>query len=241
MTRAELDARHPELDAAAGDSMTVAGWTLISRVTGFAKVAAIGAVLGPTFFGNAYQFINSLPNFIYFGFLAGSLFSSLLVPALVQHIDTGDRAASERVAGGFLGLSLAALVIAVPVAIALGPLVLRISSGASGIGAAQEQIARLLILMVLPQLFLYGVVGAASAAMNARQRFALAAAAPAVENVATVGVLVSCALTFGVSSSIGTVPRGELVLLGLGSTGAVALHALVQWCGARHAGVTLVP
>jgi peptidoglycan biosynthesis protein MviN/MurJ (putative lipid II flippase) len=48
--------------AAAGDSITVATWTIVSRVTGVAKFACIGAVLGPTFFGNTYQFTNSLPN-----------------------------------------------------------------------------------------------------------------------------------------------------------------------------------
>ena len=84
--------------AAAGDSITVAAWTIVSRVTGVAKFACIGAVLGPTFFGNTYQFTNSLPNLVYYGFLAGSLFSSLLVPALVRHIDAGDRA---RVASGW--------------------------------------------------------------------------------------------------------------------------------------------
>ena len=54
-----------------------------------ARFAVVGAVLGPTFFGNTYQFTNSLPNLVYYGFLAGSLFSSLLVPALVRHIDAG--------------------------------------------------------------------------------------------------------------------------------------------------------
>src|SRR5437660_1471688 len=114
--------------AAAGDSITVAAWTIVSRVTGVARFAVIGAVLGPTFFGNTYQFTNSLPNLVYYGFLAGSLFSSLLVPALVGHIDAGDRRASERVAGGFLGMTLVALVVIAPIAIALGPLVLRFAT-----------------------------------------------------------------------------------------------------------------
>ena len=61
--------------SAAGDSLTVAAWTIVSRVTGLMRFAVIGAVLGPTFFGNTYQFTNSLPNLIYFGLLAGSLFS----------------------------------------------------------------------------------------------------------------------------------------------------------------------
>ena len=91
---------------AARDTMTVAIWTMVSRVTGVARVIVIGAVLGPTFFGNSYQLTNVLPNLIFYGFLAGSLLSSLLVPALVRHIDAGDgarpdgwRAASSESSG----------------------------------------------------------------------------------------------------------------------------------------------
>src|SRR5215472_8593164 len=151
-----------EAAAAAGDSITVAGWTILSRVTGVAKFACIGAVLGPTFFGNTYQFTNSLPNLVYYGFLAGSLFSSLLVPALVRHIDAGDRAAAERVAGGFLGMTLVALVALAPLAILLGPQVLAVATLAGGphaASAAQVQTGRLLIAMFTPQIFCYGVVG----------------------------------------------------------------------------------
>src|SRR2546426_8615593 len=122
--------------AAARDSTTVATWTVVSRVTGLLRFAVIGAVLGPTFFGNTYQFTNSLPNLIYYGFLAGSLFSSLLVPALVGHIDAGDRRASERVAGGFLGATLLALALITPLAIGLGPQALRLASLGGGNGAA---------------------------------------------------------------------------------------------------------
>jgi putative peptidoglycan lipid II flippase len=231
--------------AAAGDSITVAGWTIVSRVTGVAKFACIGAVLGPTFFGNTYQFTNSLPNLVYYGFLAGSLFSSLLVPALVSHIDAGDRRASQRVAGGFLGMTLVALVVIAPLAIVLGPMVLRFAaaSGTSShlVGAAQAQVGRMLIIMFVPQIFFYGVVGTATAVMNSRQRFALAAGAPAVENLGTIAVLVLTAVIYGTGSRLGNIPRGELLLLGLGSTAAVGLHAATQWWGARRAGVLLVP
>jgi putative peptidoglycan lipid II flippase len=226
-----------------GDSLTVAVWTLVSRVTGVVKIAVIGAVLGPTFFGNAYQFTNSLPNLLYFGLLAGSLFSSLLVPALVDHVDRGDHAQAARISGGFLGVTLVAMVALVPLAVALGPAALRLAAG-SGDGAppaAQAEVGRYLVLMFLPQLFLYAVVGTASAVMNARRRFALAAAAPAVENVGTIAVLATCAVVFGTSTDVRNVPTGELLLLGLGTTGAVALHAATQWWGARRVGVVLKP
>src|SRR6266566_8455110 len=142
--------------AAAGDSISVAAWTIVSRLTGVAKFAAIGAVLGPTFFGNTYQFTNSLPNLVYYGFLAGSLFSSLLVPALVRHIDAGNRPASERVAGGFLGMTLILLLAITPLAITLGPLVLKFAALGGGhqvLGAAQERVGRLLIIMFIPLVF----------------------------------------------------------------------------------------
>lgn len=229
---------------AAGDSIAVATWTLVSRTTGVVKVAAIGAVLGPTFFGNAYQFTNSLPNIIYFGFLAGSLFSSLLVPALVQHIDVGDRESSERVVGGFLGVTFVALLVTLPIAVGLGPLALKFAAfggGASSTGSAQESVGRWLILMFVPQIFLYGIVGSASSAMNARRRFALAAAAPATENIGTVVVLGACVLLFGTGTHLENVPTGELLLLGFGTTAAVALHAGLQWWGAYRAGIRLIP
>jgi putative peptidoglycan lipid II flippase len=217
---------------------------MVSRATGVIRFAAIGAVLGPTFFGNTYQFTNSLPNLVYYGFLAGSLFSSLLVPALVRHIDAGDRRASERVAGGFLGMTLVSLLAISPVAVVLAPLVLRSATLAGGphlAGTGQERIGRWLILMFIPQVFFYGVVGTATAVMNARRRFALAAAAPAMENVGILAVLAAYVLLFGTGTGLDDVHTGQLLLLGLGTTGAVALHAMLQWWGARRAGVVLVP
>ena len=165
----------------AGDSLTVAAWTVLSRVTGLVRVAVVGAVLGPTYLGNTYQFTNSLPNLLYYGFLAGGLFSSLLAPALVRHIDAGDRRASERVAGGFLGVTLVAMVAVIPLAIILGPLALKTRGprrDRTRSAPREVRVGRLLILCFIPQMFFYGVVGTATAVMNSRRRFALAAGAP---------------------------------------------------------------
>lgn len=225
---------------AARDSMTVAAWTIVSRVTGVMRFAVIAAVLGPTFFGNTYQFTNSLPNLVYYGFLAGSLFSSLLVPALVAHFeDAGEgRQASERIAGGFLGSALVMLLAVAPVAIVVGPLVLGFGGGG---GATQVRIGLALIVMFIPQIFLYAVVGTATAVMNSRRRFALAAGAPAIENLGTMAVLGAAAFIYGTGTSLNHVSAGEIELLGVGSTAAVALHAATQWWGARRVGVLLVP
>ena len=229
--------------SAAGDSLTVAAGTLVSRITGLARFAVVGAVLGPTYTGNTYQLTNSMPNLVYYGFLGGALFSSLLVPSLVRHVDAGNRGAMERVAGGFLGVTVAAMVAVTPLAIILGPLALKTAAlgGPHAMSAAEIRVGRLLIMMLIPQMFLYGVVGTATAVMNSRRRFALAASAPAVENLGTIAVLLVAAAVYGTGQSITSLPTGEIFLLGLGSTAAVALHAAIQWRGARRAGVTLLP
>jgi putative peptidoglycan lipid II flippase len=231
-------------EGAVGDSLSVATWTTISRVTGVLRGVAIAAVLGATYFANTYQFTNSLPNLIFYGLLAGSLFSSLLAPALVEHIDSGDRRAVARTAGGLLGMALLGMLALVPIVAVATPWLLRLGSiGASDPGAAHNQVhlGAILVLFLLPQVPLYAIVGTATAVMNAHRRFALAAAAPALENLGTIAVLGVVALTYRRAVIEHHVPGSLLLLLGLGTTGAVMLHACTQWWGARRVGVTLVP
>src|SRR2546427_12411000 len=95
--------------------------------------------------------------------------------------------------------------------------------------------------MFIPQFLFYGVLGTATAVMNSRQRFALAAGAPAVESLGIMAVLGAAALLYGTRASLTNVPPGEIVLLGLGTTGAVALHAATHGWGARLAGLLLQP
>jgi murein biosynthesis integral membrane protein MurJ len=236
----------PELatpEGAVGDSLSVAVWTFVSRFTGVLRGITIAAVLGATYFANTYQFTNSLPNLIFYGLLAGSLFSSLLVPALVPHIDSGDRRAVGRTAGGLLGVALIGMLALVPVMAVLTPWLLRLGSiGATGAAAhSQAHTGALLVLMLLPQVPLYAIVGTATAVMNAHRRFALAAAAPALENLGTIAVLGVVAVMFTRVATKREVPLPLLLLLGLGTTGAVLLHSSVQWWGARRTGVTLLP
>ena len=247
MTQAPVQARQPDLAGAAltnpaeaaGDSLVVAVWTLVSRITGLLRVVVLGAVLGPTLFANLYQATSTLPQTVYYGLLAGSLVSSLLVPALVRWVDVDDPWACARVAGGFLGVLFAGLALVLPVLLLVTPPLLRVSSSASGAEAAQaEQTARWLVLLLLPQVFLYAVAGCSAAVLHARRRFALAAAAPAVENVGCVLTLVLAATIHG--GSLGRDPStAQLLLLGGGTTAAVGLHAALQWYGARRCGVVV--
>jgi putative peptidoglycan lipid II flippase len=242
-------AEHDRVDpagfsAVARNSMSVAFWVLVSRVTGFARIATIAAVLGPTYLGNTFQAINQLPNLIIYDLLMGSLFVSLLVPSLVRHVDARDPRGVERVAGAFLGMvTLAFLAVAI-VGIVAGPLLLRLFAlGVRDPSAAlaQQRVGWLLLVVLMPQVLLYGVATTAIAVMNAHGRFVLASAAPALENLGVIATMVVYGALFRTGTSVERVTVGQVLVLGVGATAAVALHAAAQWWGARRLGVRLLP
>ena len=209
-------------EGAVGDSLSVAVWTFVSRFTGILRGITIAAVLGVTYFANTYQFTNSLPNLVFYGLLAGAMFSSLLVPALVGHIDSGDRLAAARTAGGLLGVAMVGMLAIVPVAAVATPWLLRLASAGSRAAAgSQAHTGAVLVLLLLPQVPLYAIVGTATAVMNAHRRFALAAAAPALENLGTIAVLGVVAVLYTHVATQQSVPLSLLLLLGLGTTAAV--------------------
>jgi putative peptidoglycan lipid II flippase len=221
----------------------VAAWVLVSRLAGFARIAVAAAVLGPTYFGNLFQFSSAMPVLIY-GLLSGSLISAMLVPPLVRCIDSGDRAGARRLANGFLGI-LVAIFLAITVLGILGaPLLLRVMTVAvqdDEIRSEQLRLGWPLMAMLLPQLLFYAVSGVSVAVQQAHGRFALAAAATAFDNLGAVAVVGVFATLYGTGAEIRQVSNGQVLMLGLGTTAAVALCAAVQWWGACRAGFCLVP
>ena len=231
-------------DTLVANSVSGALWTAVSRLTGFAQTLTVGAVLGATYLGNTYQSVNSLPNIVYYQLLSGSLFAAILVPPLVHRIDAGDAPGGQRLARGFLG---ALLVFAVALALVLlvaGPLIMRaltIDIADPAAAAASRRVGLVLLAIFVPQILLYTVAGTGAAVMNAHGRFALAAGAQTVENIGMILTLLFAGLIFGTVNGIRSVPPGEILLLGVGTTTAVALHAGCQWFGARTSGIVLVP
>ena len=219
-------------------------WTLVSRFTGVLRGITIAAVLGATYFANTYQFTNSLPNLVFYGLLAGSMFSSLLVPALVGHIDSGDRRAAARTAGGLLGMALVGMLAIVPVVAVGDPLAaqarlerrrrarprqVRRPPGPSWCCCCCRRCRCTRSSARRPR---SRTLTAASRWRRPRPRWRTWARSPSS------AWWPSSTPTWRRSSSV---PLSLLLLLGLGTTGAVLLHASVQWWGARRAGIVLVP
>jgi putative peptidoglycan lipid II flippase len=239
-SRPSADARLASIGA---NSVSVATWTLVSRLTGFLKVAVIAAVVGPTYFGNLFHGTNQLP-YLTYEFLTGSLFITLLVPPLVRTIGRTQRGRTEQIAGGFMGLSVGALALFTAAVVLAGPLVLTVfTAGVPDAAAAeaQRQVGWVLLALLMPQVVLYAIAGTGGAVQNADGRFALAAGAPALENLGVVVTLLSFAWLFGTRPDVETIALWPVLFLGAGTTLAVALHAGAQWWGALRCGVRLVP
>jgi putative peptidoglycan lipid II flippase len=233
------------LRARAVESATasVVAWTFVSRLTGLLRVAAVGATLGSTFFANIFQATNTVPNVMY-NLMAGSLLVSIIVPSLVEALEREGLEGARRLCRALCGaitLGFGAVAILV---VLLGPvLVSLITLGVRGTDQASDARGQawVLLLLVIPQVVLYGFAAVGAAAQNARGRFALAAAAPAAENVGLIVTLLLVARWFGTGHDVGSVSTGQLALLGVGSTVSVLLHAGLQMIGARRVGLPIWP
>ena len=166
-------------------SATVAGWTLVSRATGLLRVVVIGAVLGPTYFANAFQAGYVVPNLV-FTMVAGPVLAMVLVPGVVRAIGAGGVARGREVLGGAAGWLLGVSGAVVALLMILSPAVAWTLTFGIPDPAARARglwLTTVLILLVAPQVLLYILAHLGMAAQQSRGRFALAAGAPAVENV----------------------------------------------------------
>src|SRR5262245_30085168 len=219
------------------NSLTGSAWTMISRITGLVRVVVIGAVLGATFLGNTYQAVYALPSLVYYQLLAGSLFMSLLVPPLMTHIRERDPTRADAFVRGFLGSLIAIALVAIGVIVVASPLILSfLSLGVANeeVASAQRRVGILLLVLFAPQIVLYVIAGTGAAVMNAYGRFGLASAAPTAENLGIIVTLLVAAVIFGTDVEITNVSTSEVLLIGIGTTAAVTVHAGLQWFGARR-------
>jgi len=208
----------------AGLIVTVA--SLASRLLGFVRyVAIVRAVPDPASL-DAFNTAFRVPDFLFQLVAAGAL-ASALVPVIAGLFATGQAARAWRVVSTLTTLILGALLVLTAVAELAAPaLVAFIAPGFSGAQLAMT--TDLTRVMLLSPLFLAG--GAiASAALNARGRFAAASAAPLVYNLGIIG------------GALLAVPALGVVGLAVGVVAGAVGHLLVQLPGMVSVGARLRP
>ncbi|WP_332662417.1 murein biosynthesis integral membrane protein MurJ [Aeromicrobium sp.] len=211
--------------------------TIVSRVTGFLRAALLAIVIGTSLNADLFDIANTIPNSLYI-LLAGGVFNVVLVPQLVRAMkndeDGGTAYANRIITLGLLVLGVGTLVL-----VALAPYLLHVVFDPSLFEPAlehQRESAQLLMLLCLPQVFFYGAFVLAGQVLNARGRFGPMMWAPIVNNVVACLVVLTYAFVFGASNAVDGFSTSEALVLGLGSTAAIVLQALVLVPYLRKAG-----
>jgi putative peptidoglycan lipid II flippase len=235
----------PPLEAEPGllrSSAPITVWNLVSRLTGFVRVLAVGAALGTTFLGNTYQSANLASN-ILFELLAAGVLSSVLVPAFVAHIRTAGRDDADRLAGSVLGMLLAILGPVVLAGMVAGPWIMRgltITVDDAAVRRAEIDLGAFFLWFFLPQVLLYAVGTVATALNHAENRFVAPASAPVANNIVVTASMAAYWMMRNGAPSL-HLPLSEKLLLALGTTAGVAVMTAVPVVALWRRGLSLRP
>jgi putative peptidoglycan lipid II flippase len=215
--------------------------TAVSRGLGLVRVLVITAVLGVSYLGNAFSQANSVSN-VLFELLAAGALSAVLVPKFVELLDHHDRAGAERVAGGVLGVALAGLGVVTVVGVVGAPWLARLLTSAAPdeVRADQQELVTFLLRFFVPQILLYAAGTVATAALYARRRFAVTAAAPIGNTVVMVAFLGAFHAVAGPDPGL-DLSTGEQLLLAAAGTGGVLAFVGVLVGASERAGFRLRP
>ena len=169
--------------------LTVGGWTLASRVLGFARDMLFAAFLGTSGVADAFFVAQKLPNLFRRLFGEGA-FNAAFVPAFSGMLATEGPAEAKRFAEQAFGV-LAFWLIALTVAgeIFMPQLMVVLAPGFSD-HPAKLALAITLTRITFPYLLLICLTALLSGVLNGLDRYAAAAAAPLVYNVISIAFMV---------------------------------------------------
>ena len=205
--------------------LTVSGWTLMSRILGFARDVMLASLVGPGILMDAFVAAFRLPN-MFRRFFAEGAFNAAFVPMFSKRLEGGEDAlgfASRALSGlGFVLLVLTGLAM-----VFMPGLVWLTAEGFAG--DARFGLAVAYGRVAFPYILFISLVALFSGVLNAAGRFAAAAAAPVLLNLVMIAAMVSAALAGGavVEALVWSVPVAGLAQLAL------------VWIAARRAGLGL--
>jgi putative peptidoglycan lipid II flippase len=221
---------------------TVSALTLVSRLTGFARILVVAAVLGRGALGDTYQTANTVPNLLFELFAAGAL-QAVLVPALIDVLDRDGRTAADRVAGAVLGALLSLLSAVVVIAAVAAPWIMRALTASSdqAVHDAKVELGTLFLWFFLPQVLFYALGLVATAVLNAEHRFYVPAIAPASNNLVVMATyVVFWWMRDGAAPGL-DLTTAEKWVLAAGTTLGVIVFTTLPALAARRHGYRLRP
>lgn len=194
--------------------LTVGGFTLLSRVTGFARDILLAAVLGAGPLADAFFVALRLPNHFRAIFAEGA-FNSAFVPAYARIHKQNGADPARLFADRIFTLLLAVQLVLLAVALVFMPAVIGILAPGFGKDPARFALAVELTRITSPYLLLISVVTLYGGILNALGRFATPAAAPILLNLSMMMALTLAAFfpTAGHAAAWGVLVAGVLEVL----------------------------
>ena len=207
---------------------SIGGLTMVSRVLGFARDMIGSRVLGASHANDAFNLAFLLPN-IFRRLFAEGAFSAGFVPLFARRLQAGGTEDAQAFSSEILSVFMPTLLLVTIVFEIAMPGILLVVAGEYQQVPGKLDLAVELTRWTFPYLLFISLVALLSGVLNSLTRFAVAAFAPALLNVALiVGLLVAP------PDKVETVRYMAIAVL----LGGIAQFALC-WVAVRHAGIRL--
>jgi putative peptidoglycan lipid II flippase len=205
--------------------LTVGGYTLVSRLTGFLRDVVMAAVLGAGPVADAFLVAFRLPNHFRALFAEGA-FSAAFVPAYARIRVEGGAEKARVFADRIFTLLLITQIVLLALALLFTPAVIRVLAPGFESDPGRFALAVALTRVTFPYLLAMTLVSLYGGMLNALDHFAAAAAAPVLLNLAMMATLALAAFfpSAGHAAAWGVLIAGVLeAALLAGATGRLGV------------------
>jgi putative peptidoglycan lipid II flippase len=222
------------LSGLAGKLLSVGGFTLLSRITGFARDVMLGAILGAGALADAFYLAFRLPNHFRAIFGEGA-FNAAYVPGYSRVLETQGQEQAKTFSAQIFTLLLISQVILLTAALIWTRTL--VEWLAPGLEQRPETFAQTVTMtrITFPYLLCVTLVTLFAGTLNAHGRFAAAAFAPVLLNLAIMALL-AIAFLFphaGMAAAVGVLVAGvlelALMIIACKRAGVLALFARPRW------------
>ncbi|MFG2206800.1 murein biosynthesis integral membrane protein MurJ [Streptomyces sp. NPDC048638] len=217
----------------------MAAGTVISRATGLIRTVLQAGAVGTGLLASSYGIANAVPMSIYTLLIGGAL-NSVLVPQLVRaraEDADGGRAFEQRL----VTLVLSVLAAGTALAVWAAPAIVAVYTPDTPASHASFELTVVFARFLLPQVFFYGLFFILGQVLNARSKFGAMMWTPVLNNVVLITMF---ALYIGLLAGpdrIQDITPAQIDLLGLATTGGIALQGLALIPFVRAAGFRFRP
>jgi len=217
-----------------GKILTVGGYTLLSRVTGFMRDIMLAAIIGAGPVADAFFVAFRLPNHFRAIFAEGA-FNAAFIPAYARVRTQGGPQAASLFGDRIFTLLLASQIVLLALAMIFTPQAIEILAPGFSREPQQFALAVSLTRITFPYLLLITLVTLWGGILNALHRFAAAAAAPILLNVTMMATLATVFLfpSAGHAAAWGVLISGVLQALLVGGdafyAGVMTSFRTLKW------------